>query len=54
MPRPDSKELTPTQTIQFYFDSKGQKPFRFQREAWKTGYRTEVDGRAHAFIERIE
>ena len=35
MPRPVSRELTPTQTIQNYFDSKGQKPFRFQREAWK-------------------
>ena len=35
MPCPDSRELTPAQTIQHYFDSKGQKPFRFQRETWK-------------------
>ncbi len=29
------KNQTPTQTINDYFASKGQKPFRFQRQAWR-------------------
>ncbi len=32
---PKPKKRTPSQTIQDYFASKEQKPFRFQRDAWK-------------------
>ncbi len=35
MHKPKRKSPTPTQTIHDYFGSKGQKPFRFQCQAWR-------------------
>ncbi len=35
MPSSNLKTQTPLQTIRHYFRNKGQKPFRFQLDAWK-------------------
>lgn len=47
MPNSKLKNRTPLQTILEYFDSKGQKPFRFQREAWKL-YSQGASGLVHS------
>ena len=41
------KSRTPLQTIFDYFDSKSQKPFRFQRDAWKA-YSEGASGLVHS------
>ena len=41
------KKQTPLQTILTYFDLKGQKPFRFQREVW-TAYAAGHSGLVHS------
>jgi ATP-dependent Lhr-like helicase len=47
MPISKVKNRTPLQTILDYFEGKGQKPFRFQRETWKA-YNEGLSGLVHS------
>ncbi len=47
MPSAKLKNPTPTQTINDYFASNGQRPLRFQRETWKA-YLTGCSGLVHS------
>ena len=47
LPSLNVKHRTPRQIIFDYFESKGQKPFRFQRDAWKA-YQAGSSGLVHS------